>query len=99
MTDRSLLRVRAVLAMEEGRPKDAVAALEPAQPYDLADFTVPTQRAEAYLKARQGEAAAKEYSKILAHSGVDLSHLYPMPVLAWRGIGFVREKGRKSHRI
>jgi DNA-binding winged helix-turn-helix (wHTH) protein/Flp pilus assembly protein TadD/TolB-like protein len=78
MMYRSLPRVRAALATEEGRPMDAVAALERAQPYELADFTVPAQRAEDYLKARQGEMAAGEYSKILAHPGLDLSQLYVM---------------------
>jgi eukaryotic-like serine/threonine-protein kinase len=78
MTYRSLPRVRAALAAEEGKPMDAVAALKPSQPYELADFAVPTERAEAYLKARNGEAAAGEYLKILGHSGLDLSYLYPM---------------------
>jgi DNA-binding winged helix-turn-helix (wHTH) protein/tetratricopeptide (TPR) repeat protein len=78
MTGRSLPRVRAALAAAQGKPMEVVAALEPAEPYELADFTVPTQRGEAYLKARQGDAAAKEFAKVLAHRGLDLSHLYPM---------------------
>jgi DNA-binding winged helix-turn-helix (wHTH) protein/tetratricopeptide (TPR) repeat protein len=78
MADRSVPRVRAALAMAEGRPMDAVAALGRAQPYELADFTVPVERGEAYLKARQGEAAAGEFTKVLAHPGLDLSYLYPM---------------------
>jgi len=78
MADRSVPRVRAALAMAEGRPADALTALEPAQPYDLADFTVPVQKGEAYLKLHQGEAAAREFAKVLGHPGLDLSHLYVM---------------------
>ena len=78
MAERSVPRVKAALAMAEGRPMDAVAALERAQPYELADFTVPMERGEAYLKAHDGELAAKEFQKVLAHSGLDLSHLYPL---------------------
>jgi eukaryotic-like serine/threonine-protein kinase len=74
-----LPRVRAKLAMVQGKPLDAVAALESARPYDLAGFTVPIERAEAWLKAGRPELAVPEYQKILANQGVDpLSPLYPM---------------------
>ncbi|HUA91515.1 MAG TPA: winged helix-turn-helix domain-containing protein [Terracidiphilus sp.] len=74
-----LPRVRATLAMAKGKPLDAVAALEPARPYEMASYTVPNQRAEAWLKAGHPEFAVSEYQKILTNQGVDpLSPLYPM---------------------
>jgi eukaryotic-like serine/threonine-protein kinase len=78
MADRSVPRVRAALAMAKGRAADALTALEPTQPYELADFTVPAEKGEAYLKLHQGEAAAREFAEVLAHPGLDLSHLYVM---------------------
>ena len=78
-TNVDLPRVRAELAMAQGKPLDAVAALEPARPYDLTSYTVPTERAEAWLKAGRPELAVPEYQKILSNQGVDpLSPLYPM---------------------
>jgi len=71
--------VRATLAMKRQKPADAIAALEPAAPYELKYYTVPTLRGEAYLQSNQGEMAAVEYKKILANPGIDpASYLYPM---------------------
>jgi tetratricopeptide (TPR) repeat protein len=71
--------LRSVLATEQGRPLDAVAALEPARPYEMANYIVPTQRAAAYLKAGRPDLAVPEYQKILANPGIDpLSPLYPL---------------------
>jgi len=74
-----LPRVRASLAMDHGKPLEAVTALEAAKPFELADFTVPTQRAEAWLQAGQPDLAAGAYKEILANQGVDpVSPLYPL---------------------
>jgi DNA-binding winged helix-turn-helix (wHTH) protein/Flp pilus assembly protein TadD len=71
--------LRATLAMEHGKPLDAVAALEPARPYEMANYAVLTQRAAAYLKAGHPEMAVSDYQKILANLGVDpVSPLYPL---------------------
>jgi DNA-binding winged helix-turn-helix (wHTH) protein/tetratricopeptide (TPR) repeat protein len=71
--------LRAALATEHGKPLDAVVALEPARPYEMANYSVLTQRAGACLKAGRPEMAAAEYQKILANRGVDpLSTLYPL---------------------
>jgi DNA-binding winged helix-turn-helix (wHTH) protein/tetratricopeptide (TPR) repeat protein len=79
LADVDLPRVRARLAMQQGKPLDAVTALEPARPYELASYTVLTERAEAWLKAARPELAIPEYQKILANQGVDpLSPRYPM---------------------
>lgn len=74
-----LPRLRAALAMRKGKPLDAIAALEPATPYELATYEVLWQRAEAYRLAKQGEQAASEYQKILANPGIDpVDVLYPL---------------------
>ncbi len=74
-----LPRVRAKLAMKHGQPLDAVTALTSARPYELASYYVPSERAEAWVKAGHPELAVPEYQKILANPGVDpLSPLYPM---------------------
>jgi eukaryotic-like serine/threonine-protein kinase len=74
-----LPRVNASLAMARGRPLDAIAALEPARPYELAGYEVPQAFADAFLKAAQPDRAAAEYQKILDNPGIDpLSPLYPL---------------------
>ncbi len=79
MTYRYVPLVRATLAMEHQKPLDAIAALEPATHSELTDYSVPTLRAAAYLRANRPEMAAVEYQKILANQGVDpTSPLYPL---------------------
>jgi len=74
-----LPRIRSALALLHGKPLDAISALEPALPYDLSAYAIPTQRAEAYLKGSQPEFAILEYNKILANPGVEaLSPLYSL---------------------
>jgi Tfp pilus assembly protein PilF len=65
--------------MKERQPLDAVAALEAARPYELVDLSILTQRGAAYLMARDGERAAKEYQTVLVHPGLDPDgYLYSM---------------------
>ena len=79
MTYAYLPLVRAMLAEVKRKPLEAVAALEPAIPYELADYSVLTERGEAYLQARKGEMAADQYKKILANPGVNpVSCDYPL---------------------
>jgi DNA-binding winged helix-turn-helix (wHTH) protein/tetratricopeptide (TPR) repeat protein len=74
-----LPRVRATLALQRGKPADAIAALELARPYELRDYNILSLRAEAYLKARQPAMAVNEYKKVLANPGIDpTSILYPL---------------------
>jgi DNA-binding winged helix-turn-helix (wHTH) protein/tetratricopeptide (TPR) repeat protein len=78
----TLPRIRALLLAQMGGFTDAVAALEPAIPYELVDFTVPFQRAADLLAAHDPNQAAREYRKILANRGIDtLSPLYPLAEL------------------
>jgi eukaryotic-like serine/threonine-protein kinase len=73
-----LPRLRAQLAREHGKPLEAVAALDPAIPFQLVDYTVLSERAENYLGAKKPELAAEEYKKILANPGIKaVSSLYP----------------------
>ena len=74
--------MRAVLDEERGKPLEAVTALEPAMPYEMADYTVLMQRAGAYLQAGQPSMALHDYLKVLANRGVDpVSALYPLAQL------------------
>jgi tetratricopeptide (TPR) repeat protein len=74
-----LPRVRAVLAMQRGKPLEALAALEPASPYELVDYNVPTEKAAASMLARRPDLAVPEFQKILFNPGVDpVSILYPL---------------------
>jgi tetratricopeptide (TPR) repeat protein len=78
----SLPRLRAALAVERGKPLEAITALEPAVPYELADYTVLMQRAGAYLQAGQPGMAVHDYLKVLANPGVDpVSALVPLAQL------------------
>ena len=71
--------VRATLALQRGKPLDAIAALESATPYEMANCRVPSLRGNAYLQANQPEKAALEYEKILANPGADaVNWLYPL---------------------
>ena len=73
-------RLRAEIALHRAKPLDAIAALEPATPYELAGgLTAFAQRGEAYRRAGQAENASVEYKNILAHRGVDpVSPLFPL---------------------
>jgi DNA-binding winged helix-turn-helix (wHTH) protein/Tfp pilus assembly protein PilF len=71
--------VRAQLAMQAHKPLDAIQQLEPARPYQLRDFYVPSVRAEAETEAGLLDAAAADYRLILANQGVDpISPLYSL---------------------
>ena len=69
---------RSALALNSGNARAALDALTAAAPYELGhtneDFTFALYpvyfRGQAYLAAKNGPAAAGEFQKILAHSGV-----------------------------
>ncbi len=70
--------VRAEIARQSGNPAQAIEALRVAAAYELADTFFPAGsviypayvRGMAYLRARQGTAAAAEFEKILLHGGM-----------------------------
>ncbi len=77
-----LPRIRAVLALQHGKPLDAIAALELARPYEMRDYNILSLRGQAYLRAGQPAKAMEEYKKILENRGIDpTSILYPLAYL------------------
>ena len=78
MANLYLPRVRAALALARNKPLDAVAALEPAAPYELVNYYVIDERAQAYLKAGKPELAIPEYHKILSYPCLDPHLLNPL---------------------
>jgi eukaryotic-like serine/threonine-protein kinase len=71
--------IQAAILLAQHNPLAAIAALQPALPYDLRNFDVPFMRGVAYLEAHQPGAAELEFHKILDHPGVDpLSYEYPL---------------------
>ena len=77
-------RLRAAIAMQQKKPLDAITALEPASPYELAGGLIAfAQRGEAYRLASQEQNAAAEYKNILSHPGLNpLSPLLPLAHLS-----------------
>ncbi|MGA7155459.1 MAG: winged helix-turn-helix domain-containing protein [Acidobacteriaceae bacterium] len=79
MTYVYLPRIRAAVALRRGRALEAIAALEPATPYEMRDYTVPSLRGVAYQQAGRPDMALKEFQKILNNPGIDPSNiLYPL---------------------
>ncbi|HEY0786117.1 MAG TPA: hypothetical protein VGD62_09615, partial [Acidobacteriaceae bacterium] len=56
---------RAALALATARPEQALADLEPAEPYRLTDSSVPALRGAAYLAAKQPVAAQREFRLVI----------------------------------
>jgi eukaryotic-like serine/threonine-protein kinase len=79
MTYVYLPRIRAEIALRRGRPLDAIAALEPATPYEMRDYAVAALRGEAYQQAGRPDMALTEFNKILNNPGIDPPNvLYPL---------------------
>ena len=74
---------RAILDLQRNQPAQALAALEPAKPYDLAadrrsigTYQAIYVRGEAYLHSHDGTNAALEYQKILDHRGIQPTSVF-----------------------
>ncbi len=76
--------VRAAIALNHGKPADAIELLETARPYDVAmpglaffgffGAMYPAYvRGEAYLALHRGREAAAEFQKVLDHPGIVLA--------------------------
>jgi len=75
----SVPRIRAEVEIRRGQPARAVDLLGNAAPFELRDFTVPYIRGSAYLSARMGTDAAREFQKIVNNQGIDpISPYYPL---------------------
>jgi serine/threonine protein kinase len=84
--------IRAALALEARNPQAALAALEPARPYELG--SPPSMvgnlypiylRGLAYLEAGQGPEAVVEFQKVLDHRGIIAN--FPTAALAQLQLG------------
>jgi tetratricopeptide (TPR) repeat protein len=90
---RYLPMARSVLALNSGNAQAALDALTPAAAYELGhtneDFTFALYpvyfRGQAYLAAKNGDAAAGEFQRILDHAGVVGNE--PIGALAHLGLG------------
>ena len=90
---RYLPMARSALALNSGSAQGAIDALTAAAPYELGhtneDFTFAVYpvyfRGQAYLAAKNGNAAAAEFQKILDHAGVVGNE--PIGALAHLGLG------------
>ena len=88
--------IRASIELDRRSADKAIALLQAAVPYELADpppFAAGTMypaylRGEAYLAARKGAEAAAEFQKILDHPGVIVN--FPLGALAHLGLGRAR---------
>jgi DNA-binding winged helix-turn-helix (wHTH) protein/tetratricopeptide (TPR) repeat protein len=75
----SVPTIRAEVEIRRGQPARAVDLLGNAAPFELRDFTVPYTRGQAYLSARMGTDAAREFQKIVKNQGIDpISPYYPL---------------------
>ena len=88
--------IRASIELDRRSADKAIALLQAALPYELADpppFAAGTMypaylRGQAYLAARKGAEAAAEFQKILDHPGVIVN--FPLGALAHLGLGRAR---------
>ncbi|HEY6903736.1 MAG TPA: winged helix-turn-helix domain-containing protein [Candidatus Acidoferrales bacterium] len=79
--------IQAAVALNQGRPQEAIEILRVASRYDLTPtgIDVVYLRGEAYLSAHQGAEAATEFQKILEHRGLVGND--PIGALAHLGLG------------
>jgi eukaryotic-like serine/threonine-protein kinase len=85
--------LRAAIALADHKPSDAIVALEAVAPYELGQpppYQVGTiypayLRGEAYLAEHDGNAAAREFQKLVDHRGIVIN--FPLASLARLGLG------------
>lgn len=68
--------IRAEVAIQRGQAARAIELLRSAAPFELRNFSIPYIRGMAYLSARMGSDAAREFQKILHNQGVDPTSPY-----------------------
>lgn len=89
--------IRAAMALNRGNASQAVTLLEVASPYELGiqsfSAMVPIYvRGLAYLEAGQGEQAAGEFKKMLAHRGLGIN----APVMALAQLQLARAQAKSG---
>ena len=85
--------LHSAIDLADHKPAEAVVDLEAVAPYELGEpppYQIGTMypaylRGEAYLAAHDGNAAAREFQKLLDHRGIVLN--YPLAALAHLGLG------------
>jgi hypothetical protein len=84
--------IGAAIELHQNRAAKAIELLQVTAPHDLGAPPPQTEvlnpvylRGEAYLAARQGDAAAREFQKIIDHRGIVLNN--PLGALAHLGLG------------
>ena len=73
--NRQLPTIRAAIELHKGQPARAIEILQPALPYDFADYEYlglysAYLRGLAYLQLGQGREAAAEFQKMVDHPGI-----------------------------
>ncbi len=63
--------MRAAIALRQGHPAEAIAAMAPALPYEWRNYEVPYLLGRAYFAAGDASRAASEYRKIIDHPGIE----------------------------
>jgi DNA-binding winged helix-turn-helix (wHTH) protein/tetratricopeptide (TPR) repeat protein len=77
--------LKALVALSHKDPGSAIAALEPARPFELVRCEVIEIRAEIYLAAGQPDKAALEFQKLIANPGLE-DIMQPRTVLSHLGL-------------
>jgi serine/threonine protein kinase/Flp pilus assembly protein TadD len=89
--------IRAAVEVGRNNASQAIELLRPVALYELGTPLTPTNnvypypvyvRGEAYIEARQGDAGASEFQKILDHPGIMTN--YPLGALTYLGLGRAR---------
>jgi len=84
----SLPTLNAAIELKRGHPERAIELLQAALPFDFGTYAfeplVPAYvRGQAYLGLKKGDAAAVEFQKIVAHSGLAANFIFgPLAHLA-----------------
>lgn len=92
--------IRASADLHAGDAASAIAALQEADPYELADTRMPLLpallRGEAFLAAGDGQKASAEFEKLLRHRGVVANSV--LGPLARLGLGRARALARDAEK-
>jgi len=93
-------RMRALVAMQEGKFAQALADLEPSRPYEMAGFVTRTVRATIYMKMGQPGKAAADYQASWPTRVTDSVCCIPQRDLDWHGLrrqpGMLRPAARPT---
>jgi tetratricopeptide (TPR) repeat protein len=72
---------QASIALHRGNPRQAIALLEPARPYEFAAPAIISLRGQAYLLLGDGVHAAAEFQRLIDYPGLE-DPMYPQTCIA-----------------